>query len=141
MNTSKLLKLSIIFTNAFLVLLFCFAAALPFGVTWYVETMKRDPSLPTIIMLTCYPCVPFAAGILVCIKKLLKNAVTGDLFNEHSIRYLKNIMAFSLIIAVITLIAGWFYMPFFLVGATFAFLALLVFAFRTVFILVTKKED
>ena len=128
----KALKLSIILTNLFLLLLVAFAVSLPFIVTWYVETMGREPSLPTTIMVTCYPCAPFAAAILICIKKLLKNALKGSVFNSLSINLMKKISTFCLIIAAITLIAGKYYMPFFIVSGTFAFVSLLVFSFKNI---------
>jgi hypothetical protein len=43
-------------------------------------------------------------------------------------------MAIScIIVAGITLVAGRFYLPFFLVAGTFLFLALIIFAFRNIF--------
>ena len=45
------------------------------------------------------------------------------------------------IIAVITLVAGKFYLPFFIVGGTFAFLGLLVYSLRGIFISQIKTEN
>lgn len=126
-------KLSIIITDIFFCILIIFTLTLPWIVTWYVEAMHRAASLPATILVTCYPCVPFAAGSLFFLRKLLKNALAGEIFSATSITYLKNLSCCALIIAVITLFAGKFYLPFFIVGATFAFLSLLIFSLKCIF--------
>lgn len=134
MGNIKLIKLSIIFTNIFLCILAIFTIALPWAVTWYVETMGRSQSLPTTVMVTCYPCVPFAAASLVNLKRILKSVLNGELINSENINYLFNIAVCCLIISVITLIAGGFYLPFYIVGTTFAFVSLLLFTLRSIFL-------
>lgn len=124
------LKISLIITDVFLVILAVFTVALPWMVTWYAEVMQRSQTLATTIFITCYPCVPFAAATLIFLHKLLKNASLNGILNDTNLRYLKNIARGTLVIAVITFVAGNFYMPFFLVGATFAFVSLLSFSFR-----------
>ncbi len=124
------IKISLIITDIFLFILIVFSIALPWMVTWYAEVMKRSASLATTVLITCYPCVPFAAATLIFLHKLLKNASDNGLFNNNSIAILKKITLCTLSIAVITLVAGNFYMPFFLVAATFAFVSLLSFSFR-----------
>lgn len=127
------LKLALVFTHIFFWLIIGFAAVLPWGVTWYVETMGRSQSLPTTIMLTCYPCAPFAAATVICLRRLIKNALADNLFHKSSVRYLGFISAFCLVISVITLIAGRFYLPFYIVAGTFAFVSLLTFGLKNIF--------
>lgn len=137
----KYIKLSLIITNIFIAILLVFTVTLPFLVTWYAETMNRSETLATTVMVTCYPCVPFAASLLLLLKKLLKNALEDKLISESSIEYLKNIAICCIIVAVITLIGGNFYLPFLIVGATFAFLSLLLFALRSVFAAEIEKKN
>lgn len=139
MNKFKSVRLAVILTDVFLCLLVIFTVALPWMVTWYVETMGRKASLPATVMVTCYPCVPFAACSLICLRRLLKNMLSGMLFHHSSSRYLRNISYCCIIIAVITLIAGRFYLPFYIVGGTFAFVALLTYCFRAVFLNETEN--
>ena len=141
MDKIKSIKLSIFLTHIFFWLLIAFTIALPKAVVWYVETMGREKSLPTTIMVTCYPCVPFAAASLICLRRLLRNVLRDNLFSDSSIRYLSYISVFCLIIALITIIAGKFYLPFFIVSATFTFLALLVFALRSAFALEFARRN
>lgn len=138
MDKSKTLKIALALTYIFLFLLIVVAIALPMLVTWYVEIKGRHASLPTTILVTCYPCAPFTAAILIYVKNLIKNALQDNILDESSVGYLKRISLCSLVISLITLFAGRYYLPFYIVGATFAFLALLVFAFRGIFI--TAKE-
>ena len=141
MDKSKTLKIALTLTYIFLFLLIIVAASLPLLVTWYVEIKGRSASLPTTILVTCYPCAPFTAAILIYVKNLIKNALADDIFNESSVGYLKRISLCSLVISLITLFAGRYYLPFYIVGGTFAFLALIVFAFRSVFIAAKEKEE
>ena len=130
---NKYIKASIILTNIFLVILFLFTLTLPFLVTWYADIMGRSSTLATTVMVTCYPCVPFAAKLLWKLRKLLKNALEDNLFSKSSLEHIKKIALCCIVIAVITLIGGNFYLPFLIVGATFSFLSLLLFALRSVF--------
>lgn len=129
---NKSLKVAIFLTYIFIVILLLLMIALPMLVTWYVEIKGKSPSLPTTILVTCYPCAPFTGIALLCLRKLLKNVVADDLFSLSSIRCLKYIAVSCGVISVITLIAGRYYLPFYIVGATFAFLALLAFSFMAV---------
>ncbi len=128
------IKFSLMLTDTFLVLLILFAVMLPFLVTWYVEYTGRLASLATTIMVTCYPCAPFTGLSLYYLRKVLKNIERKDCENPKNIKYLKYMGICCIIISFITLIAGKFYLPFFLVAATFLFISLLVFVFRNIFI-------
>ncbi|MBQ3053158.1 MAG: hypothetical protein IJD55_05625 [Clostridia bacterium] len=139
MNNKKTMKICVILCNVFLVILFCFAIALPWLVTWYVKITGREDALLTTVMVTCYPCVPFAAAALLYLRRVLKNALKGEAFSQSSTHALKNLSFSCLVISVITLVAGRFYLPFYIVGATFAFLALLVFSLKGIFASAEKE--
>lgn len=141
MDKSKTLKIALTLTYIFLFLLIVVAISLPMLVTWYVEFKGRSASLPTTILVTCYPCAPFTAAILIYVSRLIKNALAGEVFSESNAGYLKRISLCGLVISLITLFAGRYYLPFYIVGATFAFFALIVFAFRSIFIEAKSKLD
>ena len=58
-SSRKALKLCLILTDIFIGLLIIITVFLPYGISWYVETMHRSQSLPATVMVTCYPCAPF----------------------------------------------------------------------------------
>ncbi len=130
MDKIKSIKISIRVTTVFMVLLLIFVIALPWMISWYVETMGRSQTLAATVLVTCYPCAPFAGAALLFLRKLLKNVLTIGLLNEKNFSLLKKITVCCIIISAVTLIAGKFYMPFFIVSATFIFLALLLFGLR-----------
>lgn len=132
MNSQKSIKLSILLTNLFILLLIIIVIALPFMVSWYVEVRGRSASLPATIMVTCYPCAPFVGAMLLSIRKMLKNVLLQQGFFADNSIYLKRICVYALIISIITLVAGKYYMPFFIVGGTFTFLSLLTFSLMNV---------
>ena len=139
MDKNKLLKTIIILIDIFFLILIVLAVSLPMLVTWYVEVRGREPSLPTTIFVTCYPCAPFTGAALLYLRKVVKNTKKNEIFTEDNIKSLRNISICCCIISLITLVAGRFYLPFYIVGATFAFLSLIVFALRSVFI--AAKQD
>ena len=132
MEKNTYIKISIFLIDIFFVLLGLLTIGLPFLITLYAEIMHRSSSLATTVMLTCYPCVPFVAITLFCLRRFLKGAAAGDVFSDENLKYLKNMAICCIVISLITLIAGFFYMPFFIVGATFGFMVLLVYTLRAV---------
>lgn len=139
MDNLKPARISLFLTNIFFCLLIVFTITLPLMVTWYVETMGRAASLPATIMVTCYPCVPFAGTILLSLRRFLKDTIKGEIFTPRNIKYLRNISMCCAIISLITFIGGKFYLPFLIVGSTFAFLSLLVYSLRGIFISQTEN--
>ena len=126
------IKFSIILTTVFLVVLIIFAVMLPWLVTWYVQLAQRHESLATTMMVTCYPCAPFTAVVLLSLRKLLKNIQQKNFDKVQNSKLLKYMSISCLIISVITLIAGRYYLPFYIVAATFMFLSLIIFAFKSI---------
>ncbi len=131
MNKLNSVKFSIILTTVFLVLLIAFSVMLPWLVTWYVQIAGRNETLATTIMVTCYPCAPFTAVILLSLRKLLKNISNNNFDKAKNTKLLKYMSISCLVISVITLISGRYYLPFFIVAATFLFLSVIIFAFKS----------
>ncbi len=134
------IKFSIMLTDIFLLALSVVAVLLPLLVTWYVDKTGRNETLATTIMVTCYPCAPFTAMTLYYLRKVLIRFSKGEYSSPDNIKNLKYMCLCCIIIALITLVAGRFYLPFFLVAATFLFLTLLLFVFRNIFINVFKDK-
>lgn len=132
MKKINLIKISIILTDIFISLIFVLALLLPTLVTIYVERANRLESLATTIMVTCYPCAPFTMLGLWFLRKTLKNVLNKDFLCDQNIKCLKYMSICFVIIAVITVIAGRYYLPFYIVAATFLFLSLIVFIFRSI---------
>lgn len=133
-NAEKSLKISLILTDISMVLLLAIVIILPFGVTWYVETMHRAQTLPATIMVTSYPCAPFVGLSLFSLRKIIKNAMSGKTVCEDTVKRLKTISVSTFIISVITLIAGRYYLPFYIVCGSFLFISVLVYTARAIVI-------
>lgn len=132
MKKVNLIKISIILTTIFIILIFIVALLLPMLVTWYVEKTHRMASLATTIMVTCYPCAPFTMLTLWYLRKVLKNILNKDFLSESNTKHLKYMSISCIMVSLITIIAGRFYLPFFIVAATFLFLSLIIFIFRNI---------
>lgn len=125
-NCKKSVKTTYIIINISIFLLFALAASLPWLVTWYVEVRHKDAGLPALVMLICYPCLPFAAVALFSIRAILKNTLNGLVFGDRNITHLKRTVFCCVGGAVITFAAGFFYLPFFVVSIASAGCAVIV---------------
>ena len=139
MNKLKSIKILNMVISIFLGLLVAFVIGLPWIISWYVDTMHRSESLAATVLITCYPCAPFAAAALVSLKKLLNVSAKKGPCDKECSDLLFRIAVCCIVIAVITVIAGKFYMPFWIVCATFTFVTLLVMTLRTM--LYSENEE
>ncbi len=140
-TSKKSIMLSLILTYVFMVLLVAVTIAMPWLVTWYVETKGRSASLPTTIMLTCYPCVPFAAVTLLSLRRVLKNLSDGQIFIPQNVIMFKRISWCCVAASLITLVAGRYYLPFYIVSASAAFFALITRVFKNIIEVRTSVEN
>lgn len=129
----KSAKLSLILTYVFIAALAAAVIFLPALITWYVEVMGRDQNLPTIVMITCYPCVPFAAVMLFSLRALLKNIISDLVFGDENIRLLKRISICCGVASLILLLAGSLYLPFYVAGVSAAACGLIVHVIKNLF--------
>lgn len=132
LDTKKSIKLCVILTDIFMVFLGLTVIFLPLGVSWYVEKMQRHEDLAQTIMVTCYPCAPFLGFALFRLRRILKNMQCG-IINDQKNKHNFYVVCFCcLAISLITLIAGRYYFPFFIVCGTFLFLSLIIYCFGSV---------
>ncbi len=143
LKAQKSLKFSLAIINISIVILFALAITLPWIITWFVEVRHKDAGLPAVVMLTCYPCVPFAAAALFYLRKLIKNCLGGLVFGDQNITALKVISICCLCGAAITLVAGYFYMPFYVVSIAAAGCSLVVKVIKDIFAteLQSRREE
>ena len=129
----KFTKAALCLVYLSMVVLLVSALSLPFIVTWYVEVKGRDQTLPAIIMLTCYPCLPFAVMILISFKNLLKNILGGLILGDKNLNLIKISIVSFFAITAITSGAGRLYKPFFLIAAGALSCAVTLFVVRSIF--------
>lgn len=132
-------KIALIIVYIFIFALLFFTVALPFGARWYVEVKDRSSELAAVLMLTCYPCVPFAFYALFSLRRLMSNFIRGDFFNESNFKSMKVVGICCAVSGMVMLIAGFFYMPFFISGAAAQFCALVSLTFYGILLAVCPK--
>ncbi len=142
-DCKKSVKSALIITYISMVLLLLFVIFLPLLVQYYVEIRGKDPNLATTIMLTCYPCVPFAAVVLYSLRGLLKNVLAGLILGDKNIKFLRIISICLLLSAIVMFIGGFKYMPFFISAAAALICGLIVFVLENVLnaALSVKREE
>lgn len=136
----KPIKAALYMVYIFGVALVVVSVALPFIITWYVETRGRDQTLPATIMLTCYPCLPFAAAILVSLRRLLNNVLSGLILGDKNLSLLRALIISCFAITAITVAAGRQYTPFYIIAASAAACGLTFFVVKTLFDALLQKE-
>lgn len=120
----KSVKLSLALTYLLMLAAIVFVITLPFIATWYVEKMKRPADLATVTMLSCYPCVPFAAVFLISLRNFLKNLLKDNILSDKNLSLLKRMVLSLFFAGIIMIVAGFFYKPFFISGGSAMFCAL-----------------
>jgi len=75
---------------------------------------------------TFYPAAVFAAMILYSLIKMLLNIRKGEVFIDANVKHLKVVSWCCVIIGIITLVGGRFYMPFLFVACAGFFVGLLL---------------
>ena len=136
----KPLKAALCLVYIFGVALAAVSVALPFIITWYVEARGRDQTLPATVMLTCYPCLPFAAAILISLRRLLNNALSGLILGDKNLSLLRALTISCFAITAITLAAGKQYTPFYIIAASAAACGLVFFVVRSLFGALLQKQ-
>ena len=109
--------------SAVLAALAVFAPAL---VSAFIEHFDRPERIYLPIVVTFYAILPFAAGVLICLWKLLGNILAGEVFLPQNVRLLRSISFLLFFATIIFAVAGYFYMPFYLLGVCAAFMVLIV---------------
>lgn len=114
---------------------------LPFGIQWYAETKGRSSELATVVMLTCYPCSPFAVYALFALRKFVSNIIKGDFFCKRNFTCLNGVGICCLIAGIIMVVAGYFYMPFYIGGGSALFCVLIIMICKNILLAVKPQEE
>jgi len=125
-NYKKSAKFTLFISYFLMLVLVALCISLPFLVNWYVEIKNRPADLATVVMLTCYPCAPLAFIALIAIKNFLKNLLKDNIKSEKNAKHLKTLSLCCFFAGLIMLVAGFFYMPFFIASASALFCSVVV---------------
>ena len=140
-NYKSFAKLTFIIIHVFILALFVLMAILPFGIQWYAEVKNRSSELATVVMLTCYPCSPFAVYALFALRKFISNIIKDDIFNKRNFTYLRGVTICCAAAGVIMAVAGIFYMPFYIGGGAALFCSLITMICKNILLATKPQED
>lgn len=110
----------------------------------FIERFNRPQSIYIPIVTTFYCIFPFAAGVIVCLSGLLRNIIGGDVFITANVKLLRAISILLFFATLIFAVAGYFYMPFFLLAVCAAFIVLIVRVVKNCFaaaVLIKDEND
>ncbi len=110
----------------------------------FIERFDRPENIYMPIVTTFYCIFPFAAGVIVCLSGLLKNILRGNVFITANVKLLRAISVLLFFATLIFAVAGYFYMPFFLLAICAAFLVMIVRVVKNCFaaaVLIKDEND
>ncbi len=92
---------------------------------WNEQGVAMDRML-TLFKSCFYPCAALAYVTLYSLIRLLLNIANDTIFVPQNVRYLRRISWCCVAVAVITLIAGFFYLPYLFVSVAAGFVGLML---------------
>ena len=138
-NPSAITSLITAFFLSAVLLLLAFTA--PMLTKTFISYFHRPVAIFKPVVITFYTILPLAAGVLFSLIKLLFNIVNDNVFINENVKFLRLI---SVLLAVATLVfasAGYFYMPFYLLGACSAFMVAIVRVVKNCFAAAVLLKD
>lgn len=130
---TKSARLTLCLTFLILITVIAAAVTLPWLTDWYICKTGRNKELRSVIMTVCYICLPAALAALYSLIRLLKNILDGEIFIHENVLHLRLLSWYCAAVALITLAAGYFYLPFYLVGLAAVFFTLILRVIKNVF--------
>lgn len=142
-NRSKSLRLTIVCTWLFMVLLLAAVVFAPQIAQWYFSGRENSQFYCLLFCIVVYVSAAPSAVLLFYLNRLLSRIHRGEFFSEGNIFSLRLISWCSFCVAMVALFAGFFYLSFLLIAVAFAFIGLIVRVVKNVFeqALALKEEN
>lgn len=126
-NNSKSILLSEILLGVFAATLLLLDVFMSPFLDWYMNLrLMTSPTIKAGMMVTLYALSIFAWLILAEMFLLLRNLKKAEVFTSKNVKILRIVSICLLVIALISIAGGFFYLPFFIVSVAAAFLTLIV---------------
>ena len=110
----------------------------------FIQTFNRPAGVYYPVVITFYCILPFAAGVILCLVKLLLNIMGGEVFTQMNVTLIRWVSILMFIATLIFAVAGYFYMPFYLLGVCAAFIVTVVRVVKNCFaaaVLIKDEND
>lgn len=114
-------RLSLILTDIIFAAGIAVGIFLPFIADWYIKITGKSQSLKAVLITVCYCCLPFAVIALAVLRRLLKNILKSKAFIYENVKILRILSWCCTAVTLITLVSGYFYLPFYIVGTASGF--------------------
>lgn len=129
----KSAKLSLVLTDFIFLLSIIIGIFLPFLAGRYIEITGKSQALKTVLVTVCYFCLPFVLILLLALRYLLKNILRSKVFIYENVKLLRILSWCCVAVALITVISGYFYLPFYIIGTAAGFFALILRVIKNIF--------
>ena len=123
-NRSAWLSLTLVYIFGALLIVLAFTA--PLLVRTYIELTARPETMFLPVTTAFYVIFPLAAATIVALARLLRRILRGEVFVSANVASLRLISYLLYAAALVFLVAGFFYGPFFILTAAAAFIATVV---------------
>lgn len=138
-NSQTSAKLTRVITWFFFVLLAALMVFANLLLSWFFGPARTDTIIK--ILVTFYTCCPAAWCALFCIDRLLRNIINKEVFIKKNVSYMRVLSWCCAFVALACLIAGFFYVPFFIFSLGAAFMMLILRVLKNVMAAATMIKD
>ena len=138
-NPSAVTSLITAFFLSAVLLLLAFTA--PLFTQMFIKHFDRPTAIFKPVVITFYTILPLAAGVLWGLIRLLLNIVKDNVFITENVKLLRAISVLLALSTVVFVVSGYFYMPFYLLGAFAAFMVIIVRVVKNCFAAAVLLKD
>ncbi|HHU17103.1 MAG: DUF2975 domain-containing protein [Anaerovoracaceae bacterium] len=125
-NSSKSVLVSSICTKIVIGIVIIVTATSPYLVRSYVAYAMKDPEIITPLIMTIIACAIPGLIALFSLDKLLTNIKMKEVFIEKNVRHLRVISWCSFAVSIVSLVSGFYYLPFLIISVAAAFFGLIL---------------
>ncbi|MBE6679924.1 MAG: DUF2975 domain-containing protein [Ruminococcaceae bacterium] len=138
-NPSVITSLITAFFLSAVLLLLAFTA--PMLTKMFISYFYRPAAIFKPVVITFYTILPLAAGVLFSLIRLLLNIANDNVFISENVTLLRVISILLAAATIVFAIAGYFYMPFYLLAAFAAFMVIIVRVVKNCFAAAVVLKD
>lgn len=118
--------LSLVLTVIAAVCLVGLCVLMPWLADWYYADLRGLPQVADVVTVTYYLCVPVAATAIYFLARLLINIRAGSVFTGRNVSMLRGLSWCCVAAAMITAVAGCWYLPLLIIFAAAGFMAIIL---------------
>lgn len=125
-NAKKSVSMSLAVTYFCGGVLLCAMVLAPSLLRWYYAGHANLQTLMRVLLTAFYVCCPAAVCALTALARLLHNIRREEIFTTQNVKMLRLLSWCCFFVTAVTLVCGWWYLPFYIICIAAAFFGLIL---------------